>query len=195
MQPLSLRPQPNFQSISLKNKSDVKMERSRYFTALQLVLASVTCITITSLGIAHSEATNLGLPNKALTPGAIDPRVTQSNIRSTICVIGYTRTVRPPVSYTSPLKRSQLNSGYNVGGDTSLRDYEEDHLVPLEVGGSPSNVKNLWPEPRFGTYNAAMKDQLENKIHLLVCSGRISLAVGQRAFMENWVVAYKKYVG
>lgn len=36
------------------------------------------------------------LPRHDLTPGAIDPRVTQSNIRSTICRRGYTATVRPP---------------------------------------------------------------------------------------------------
>ena len=169
------------------------MERSRYITYLQIALVSLTCVT--TLGITGSQAATSGLPNKALTPGAIDSRVTQSNIQSTICVLGYTRTVRPPVSYTSPLKRGQLNNGYNVGGDTSMRDYEEDHLVPLEVGGSPASVKNLWPEPRFGANNAAMKDQLENKIHLLVCSGRLSLTAGQRAFMDNWVNAYKKYVG
>jgi hypothetical protein len=36
------------------------------------------------------------LPRHDLTPGAIDPRVTQSNIRNTICRRGYTSTVRPP---------------------------------------------------------------------------------------------------
>ncbi len=78
------------------------------------------------------------LPNPKLTPGAIDPRVTQDNIKSTVCVSGYTKTVRPVVTYTSSLKRTQLDSGYRIGTDTKMRDYEEDHLIPLEVGGNPS---------------------------------------------------------
>src|SRR5665213_3546256 len=82
---------------------------------------------------AYNEAG--GLPNKLLTPGAINPAVTQANIKSTICVIGWTATVRPPATYTNQLKYSQLHSGYNLGGDLNLRDYEEDHIVPLETGG------------------------------------------------------------
>jgi len=135
-----------------------------------------------------------GLPNVKATPGAVNPAVTQANIYSTICVSGYTKTIRPPVSYTNRLKYSQLDSGYNYRGDTSAHDYEEDHLVPLEVGGSPSSVKNLWPQPWLVTWNAGKKDQLENKMHSLVCSGSISLAAAQRVFMSNWIAGYQKYV-
>jgi hypothetical protein len=47
----------------------------------------------------------IGLPNPALTPGATNPDVTQDTISTTICVPGWTKTVRPPISYTNPLKR------------------------------------------------------------------------------------------
>jgi hypothetical protein len=62
-------------------------------------------------GVARGSAGSAGsgLPNPLLTPGAVDPRVTQSNIEETICVRGWTRTVRPPESYTEPLKREQIN--------------------------------------------------------------------------------------
>lgn len=33
------------------------------------------------------------LPNPRMTPGAIDPSVTQENIHKTVCVKGYTKTV------------------------------------------------------------------------------------------------------
>jgi hypothetical protein len=135
------------------------------------------------------------LPRHSLTPGAIDPRVTQSNISTTICVPGYTKTVRPPVTYTSPLKRTQINSGYNYQGDLNMRDYEEDHLIPLEVGGNPTSVKNLFPEPLNGPYGAHVKDNMENVIHALVCSHKITLKQGQAAFTPDWVKGYKKYVG
>src|SRR5947209_1950760 len=64
-----------------------------------------------------------GLPDPLCTPGAIDPRVTQANIRTTICVSGYTATVRPPVSYTNALKARQIDE-YGFA-DTLPRHYEE----------------------------------------------------------------------
>src|SRR4051794_30866104 len=39
------------------------------------------------------------LPNRALTPGATNPNVTQSSIPRTICLTGYTSTIRPSSSY------------------------------------------------------------------------------------------------
>ena len=69
-----------------------------------------------------------GLPDHNCTPGAVDPRVTQDNIQQTICVSGYTKTVRPSTSYTTPLKVRQM-ALYGWTGTTS--DYEEDHLIAL----------------------------------------------------------------
>ena len=136
-----------------------------------------------------------GLPNRVLTPGATNPKVTQANIHSTICVSGYSATIRPGESYTESLKYRQLDGGYNLHGDTSARDYEEDHLIPLEVGGSPTSVKNLWPEPRLTTWDAARKDALENTMHRLVCSGAISLLAAQHVFASNWIAGYRQYEG
>ncbi len=149
---------------------------------------------LVTLSRTTPNASNPGLPNIKATPGAIDPAVTQGNLGSTICVAGYTKTVRPPVSYTNALKRKQLGSGYNYLGDLSTKSYEEDHLIPLELGGAPSDERNLWPEPRHITWDAAKKDRLENKLHLLVCSQQLPLKVAQTAFAHNWVTAYKKYI-
>ena len=71
-------------------------------------------------------------PDPTFTPGATDPAVTQENISLTICVPGYTKTVRPPASYTNRLKREQLDTYYKGQGE--MRDVEEDHLIPLTVG-------------------------------------------------------------
>ena len=133
------------------------------------------------------------LPN-ASTPGAIDPRVTQANIKSTICVSGYTKTVRPSSSYTTALKRQQLASSYSYFSDKSTSSYEEDHLISLELGGSPTDVKNLWPEPYAGNQGARIKDRLENKLHALVCAGALPLATAQSAISGNWWDAYATYV-
>jgi hypothetical protein len=125
-----------------------------------------------------------GLPDPACTPGAIDPRVTQANIATTICVPGYTAKVRPPAAYTGALKRLQIAQyGY---ADTDPSHYEEDHLIPLELGGSPGDVKNLWPEPESGDASAGDKDRVENLLRARVCAGSTTLAQAQSAIARDW---------
>lgn len=135
------------------------------------------------------------LPDPRFTPGATNPDVTQDNVDSTICVPGYTKTIRPPARYTSHLKREQLDDparGYN---DDSMRDFEEDHLVPLEVGGNPTDPRNLWPEPLHGPWNAHLKDRLENRVHELVCAHEITLEQGQMVFERDWIAGFRQYLG
>ena len=158
------------------------------------LIISLIILIIVIIPNAGAVLRDPGLPNPQVTPGAINPAVNQSNIYSTICVSGYTKTIRPPSSYTNHIKYSQLDSGYNYRGDTNASDYEEDHLVPLEVGGNPSSIKNLFPQPWLVTWNAGKKDQLEDKMHSLVCSGTISLAAAQKVFITNWIIGYKKYI-
>ncbi|MDX6527381.1 MAG: hypothetical protein QOI43_2892, partial [Gaiellales bacterium] len=79
-----------------------------------------------------------------LTPGVLNPDVTQATIRSTVCRPGWTRTVRPPVSYTNALKARGLRQ-YGLRGPPS--SFQEDHLISLELGGNPTDPRNLWPEP------------------------------------------------
>lgn len=134
------------------------------------------------------------LPLSAVTPGATNPAVTQANIQQTICKANYTATIRPPASYTTKLKISQLAGAYKAFTDKAPASYEEDHLISLEIGGNPTDPKNLWPEPYAGT-GARIKDQVENKLHDLVCAGKLSLADAQKAISTNWYAAYQKYVG
>ena len=168
----------------------MRTRRVRRWRSLALATALVVSVA-PSLG----ASTNPALPNARLTPGATNPAVTPSTIHSTICVVGYTSRIRPAESYTEALKFRQLDSGYNLRGDTHARDYEEDHLVPLEVGGSPSAVANLWPEPRHLLWGASRKDRLEDVLHELVCRGAVSLRVAQRVFETNWIAGYRRYVG
>jgi hypothetical protein len=135
-------------------------------------------------------------PDDRVTPGATNPSVIQSNIDETICVRGWTRTIRPPESYTYRLKRAQLhssNSPYFVF-DARLRDFEEDHRVPLGLGGAPRDHRNLWPEPRHGQWDAERKDELEDAIHGLVCRHEMTLQQGQGVFLGDWREGYRRYV-
>jgi hypothetical protein len=78
------------------------------------------------------------LPDMRLTPGIVNPEITQKNIHQTICVRGYTRQVRPPQNYTNALKKKQIRAyGYI---DRNPRHYEEDHLIPLNVGGFSPHI-------------------------------------------------------
>jgi hypothetical protein len=134
------------------------------------------------------------LANPTRTPGATNADVTQANIDSTICATGWTATVRPPPTYTATLKDEQLATGYAYQGDTQPRDYQEDHLIPLQLGGSPNSALNLWPQPYAGTYGAKAKDQLERALNSLVCDGTLNLAAAQQAIATNWYDAYQTYV-
>ena len=112
------------------------------------------------------------------TPGVLNRDVRQETIAETICVSGWTRTIRPPTSYTSELKVEQMKE-YGLGGSPS--DYQEDHLISLELGGHPTDRRNLWPEPRP---HAEEVDRIENQLNAQVCSGEITLAEGQRRESE-----------
>lgn len=131
------------------------------------------------------------LPDPKITPGAINEMVTQANIRGTICRKGWTRTIRPPVSYTNRLKR-QLMRKYGVDS-RDVRNFELDHLIPLELGGAPDDPANLWPQPRTGTWTAELKDDLERTLNRRACEGRVSLVQAQEAIRTDWIAAYRKY--
>jgi hypothetical protein len=107
------------------------------------------------------------------TPGVLSAAVTQANIRTTVCHPGWTGTVRPPTDYTNALKRRQMRA-YGERGPMSA--YQEDHLISLELGGDPTDPRNLWPEPYP---RASDVDKIENELNAQVCSGALSLAQAQ----------------
>jgi hypothetical protein len=111
----------------------------------------------------------------------LNPAVTQDTVRTTICVVGWTSTVRPPVTYTNDVKRRQLAAlGYP---DQNLADYEEDHWIPLELGGAPRDERNLWPEV---LPDARAKDVVESKLKRVVCDGTVSLETARRVMYLKW---------
>jgi hypothetical protein len=120
--------------------------------------------------------------DRSCTPGALNPAVHQQTIGRTICKSGYTSRIRPPSSYTDPLKLESMRA-YGLGSDTSI--YEFDHLISLELGGAPSDIRNLWPQSNYKPSFSYRKDGLENSLNAKVCNGTISLAAAQRRIV-NW---------
>jgi hypothetical protein len=141
------------------------------------VAGSTLTGTAPAPGTCHARAAADGqpLPDVHCTPGAIDAAVTQANIHTTICVVGYTTTVRPTVSQTDAFKvKDELAYSISSG--------ELDHLVPLELGGS-SDAHNLWVEP--GSIPNP-KDAVEDALHAKVCAGQMTLAAAQLGIATNW---------
>lgn len=137
------------------------------------------------------------LPDPACTPGSITPLVTSSNLSSTICRYGYSASVRPPESLTEPEKFALMQAYGDTG---SPSQYEFDHLIPLELGGS-SNLANLWPEPNQGSpstfnsyasYGLNAKDGVESQSNYAVCDRGYPLALAQREMASDWVLAHQQ---
>jgi hypothetical protein len=123
------------------------------------------------------------------TPGARDPAVKQSTIDTTICVKGYSATVRPPSSITRTEKIASMAA---YGDSSASSHYEYDHLVSLELGGAPNDPRNLWPEP--GKIPNP-KDRVENRLHRDVCDHKITLIAAQREIAKHWVTTYHQLFG
>ena len=143
----------------------------------QLLVAAAAILLLVALvlRLEHRGGAAPGavLADPVRTPGVLNPDVTQATIRSTICRHGWTRTIRPPVDYTDELKRRQIRA-YHESGPSSA--YQEDHLISLELGGHPTDPRNLWPEPYP---RASEVDQIENQLNAEVCSGSLSLRDAQ----------------
>jgi hypothetical protein len=139
-----------------------------------LVAAAVLLLAAAYFNPGRSSSKGPYVADPSRTPGVVNPDVTQQNIADTICKHGWTRTIRPPTSYTNALKLKQMRD-YGVGG--SPQDYQEDHLISLELGGHPTDARNLWPEPYP---RAAEVDSIENDLNAKVCSGAMSLDEAQR---------------
>lgn len=134
---------------------------------------------------ASGCAASGALPDPACTPGDVFPDVT----RVQVCMPGYSSRVRNvPAS-----EKDQVYAEYGIVTSASGQ-YEVDHLVSLELGGS-NDISNLWPEaadPKPGFHE---KDQVENYLHDQVCHGTLTLAQAQEEIATNWLAVYETLPG
>lgn len=122
-------------------------------------------------------------------------RIPRSRRRRSIkrsAYLGWTATIRPPSSYTNKLKTQQIKE-YRYQ-EKRLSEFEEDHLISLQLGGYPTDARNLWPQPYRIKCGARIKDVLETRLKRMVCEGKLTLAQAQKEIATNWIAAYKKYV-
>lgn len=111
----------------------------------------------------------------------INPVVSQETINRTICVHGWTKTVRPPGSYTGAVKRRMMAEiGVPPDGEP---DVTLDHRIPLALGGSPDLPQNLMLQPDDESKD---KDRVEVCLSRMVCAGKVQLNDARAAIWENW---------
>jgi hypothetical protein len=123
-------------------------------------------------------------PNPRFTPGATRPVSTGE-----LCTAEYS----DDASLVSAEVKQRVLKEYGLSGERRT-DYQLDYLISPQLGGT-EDASNVWPEPSATTvWNARTKDELEQKLHQMVCRGNISLATAQQDLARDWVSAYKKYV-
>jgi hypothetical protein len=123
------------------------------------------------------------VPDTGLTPGA-----TRSAMIDDVCSAPHEEVVRE----VSPSMRQRVFQEYGIV-NAHAGDYEIDYLIAPGLGGT-DDIHNLWPQPyKSRTWNAPVKDALEEHLHQLVCTRELDLHTAQHEIATNWIAAYKKY--
>ncbi len=146
----------------------------------RIILATFTFSLSVYLASAQTK------PNPKLTPGVLDPAVTQSTTQSTICNSGYTQTVR---DVPDSMKHA-VATEYGLKWPLKPGAFEIDHWIPLEVGGA-NDIRNLWPQPAVPVPGFHQKDVVETYLKRQVCAGAMTLKQAQDEILE-WVAVWRK---
>jgi anti-sigma factor RsiW len=189
-------PSGNSRNLLRARLSDARSRRAKFWSVMPLRLASACLALLLVVGgiftvrdivrarssVEAMKAEAIALPRRTLTPGSARA-VQVADLCSSQDLDN-----DPPVS---PSLEQAVFEEYGVPA-SSKKDYELDYLITPALGGVDS-IQNLWPQPYSSTWNARVKDQLEDHLHQLVCQGKIQLATAQSDIASNWITAYKRY--
>ena len=120
-------------------------------------------------------------PDKALTPGVINPALTKDVICSPNFRTGDYRHVTLKM-------HEQVWASYGMDWKTDHSCCEDDHFIPIELGGANDNA-NRWPEPWV---DAHKKDEVENYLKRQVCKEGLPLAEAQREISTYWMAVWRE---
>jgi hypothetical protein len=158
---------------------NTELTPSATFDAAAATTTGGTIDTTTTPLATSTRTAGIAYPDATLTPGDVLP-VTAAQV----CQSGYSSSVRSVTDST----KNKVYAEYHITSHPTGA-FEVDHLISLELGGS-NDIKNLWPEPADPRPGFHDKDQLENKLHSLVCAGRMDLVEAQREIVSDWYAAY-----
>jgi hypothetical protein len=153
--------------------------------------AAALLVAILSVGLVQRHAMEQSgyaggklVPNQKLTPGA-----TRQVAYEEICPAQDDD--KDPAVPTS--MQQAVFKEYGVWRIARTREFQVDYLVNPQLGGT-GEIRNLWPQPYGPTlWNAHAKDDLEERLHQMVCSREIGISEAQHELATNWIAAYKKY--
>ncbi len=161
----------------------------RHLLLLALAAALAGCSTVPQGARTPEQAR----PTSRVPARALNPDVRPETVQQTICVPGYTASVRPSTSFTNGVKLKLMRDS-NLPADRAS-DFELDHRVALALGGHPRALENLSLQPWEGEAGAKRKDRLERRLQQLVCAGKVALDRAQGALYFDWEAAYVEFVG
>ncbi len=126
-------------------------------------------------------------PDRRCSPGAYYSKLS----RAVLCSASFrTSSIRNvPES-----EKHQVESEYGMTPQAYGSRLEIDHIVSLELGGS-NDIANLYPERADANPGYHVKDKLENRLHDLVCTGRIGLRSAQERIAGDWEALYREVFG
>jgi hypothetical protein len=125
-----------------------------------------------------------------------------------------TRSLRAPSTPASPKRTSRRHLCAGLDGDRTsaalvhrhvqaeddpdrhlpgrTAGYELDHYVPLEIGGHPTDPRNLWPQ---SWPEARLKDKLEYALNRAVCGNRMTVSAAQHCLLDQLWQACARRIG
>jgi hypothetical protein len=123
-------------------------------------------------------------PDRACSPGAYEGTRTAAVLCDKAFHTGDVRAVSDGLKH-------EVEVEYGLEPKRYGNTLEIDHIISLELGGS-NDIANLYPELAPGYH---VKDVLENRLHALVCAGKMTLHSAQSHLAANWVKLYTKVFG
>jgi hypothetical protein len=167
----------------------INAQRAR--VAKTLISLAATVVALVWIGLRDASPwgdAQLGMQTGPLPVQYLTPGVRRTVTAAELCHMNDeadTREIPASVRHAVLLR-------YGAGGLLD-RDFELDYLITPELGGA-MDAQNLWPE-RYASaiWNAHVKDDLEQLLRRLVCSGSVPLDSAQRDIARNWIAAYKHY--
>jgi hypothetical protein len=169
-----------------QGKSGFPWLRSLRHRAFPLTAASFGVAGIVVLFVGFflrkpAGAAIVSVPDAKLTPGA-----TVLADRQTIC-----RSANVKNKSVSIALQKKVFEEYGIHG-AEPKFYEVDYLVTPALG-SADDIRNLWPHSYSAAWNARVKDDLEDRLREMVCTGELDLNQAQKDIATDWIAAYKKY--
>jgi hypothetical protein len=149
-----------------------------------MAFSAPTFLTVFLAAFLAAPALAAEVPDDAMTPGVWREEIG----RHEVCATKWGKDVR---HVTKAMKDQAYLEYHTTRKACSPKGCEVDHRFPRDLGGA-DDIRNLWPQPYAGKWNAHMKDRLEARAKREVCSGALSLQEARSWFEGDWRKAYKR---